>query len=669
MAVTDGIRAKPGFAFAIMAVVFVAVAGAAALLPGDAEAAAGSWSRADMVAARLVAAVDGAGATITVPLGVEIQLEPGWKTYWRSPGDAGLPPRLDWSGSANLAGVEIAWPAPSRFTLFGLETFGYERELVLPVTARRTDQAQPLEIKAGLDLLVCHDICVPVHFDLSLSLTAGPATPAPEAELIARHARRVPGDGAAVGLTVLEVRAAGTSAAPALEVEVTAREPFVSPDLFVESKPPMVFKAPELHFDRSDRHLTAQLALDQAGKAPPMMIGSLVTVTLVDGNRSIEATATIKVAASTAAVPDSGSPGLLSMLATALLGGLVLNLMPCVLPVLSLKLLSVMKHGGGSSRAVRADFLASAAGILFSFLVLALVMIGLKMAGAAVGWGIQFQQPLFLGAMALVVALFALNLWGLFEIPLPRFIADAAAADSCHPGKLAAPFMTGAFATLLATPCSAPFLGTAIGFALAREPLDILAVFAMLGLGLALPYLLVAAMPRLVTVLPRPGRWMLGLRRVLGLALAATALWLVSMLATQIVPTISAPGQAATADAEIWLPFDSEALRKHLAAGAVVLVDVTADWCLTCIANKRFVLDRPDITDRLRDVTKKIVAMRADWTRPDIMISHYLASFGRYGIPFNAVYGPGAPRGLALPELLSIAAVLEGLARARSDGT
>ena len=285
-------------------------------------------------------------------------------------------------------------------------------------------------------------------------------------------------------------------------------------------------------------------------------------------------------------------------------------------------------------------------------------MIALKAAGAAAGWGIQFQQPVFLALMTAVMAGFAANLWGLFEIPLPRAFAALAEGE----GRLAGPFFTGVLATLLATPCSAPFLGTAVGFALARGPEEILAVFLTLGIGLALPYLLVAALPRLATALPRPGRWMLTLRRLLGLALAGTALWLGWLLAVALhaVPAT----QTLQSETIRWHPFDPAAINVEVAAGHVVFVDVTADWCLTCLANQRLVLDRPEIAARLNDPAGRVLALRADWTRPDEAISRYLASFGRYGVPFNAVYGPGAPAGLPLPELLSREAVLDGLARA-----
>ncbi len=423
-------------------------------------------------------------------------------------------------------------------------------------------------------------------------------------------------------------------------------------------------------------------------------------MTLVDGERAMAGTV----------VPSQGSPAidlaaLWPMLLVALLGGLILNVMPCVLPVLSLKLVGALEHGERSLRAVRVGFLATAVGILLSFLALALAMVALTRAGVAVGWGMQFQEPFFLAAMVALLTLFAANLLGLYEVPLPRALADR--AGSAALGNVA----TGAFATLLATPCSAPFLGTALGFALAAGPVEIIAIFFALGIGFATPHLVVAAVPRLTRLLPRPGRWMLMLRRVLGVALAGTALWLIMVLAAEqgreaaalvgalmialiavfgrlsagairrvaaacllvaalAVPAVTtAPLAAADAAAGLWRPFDPAALGALVHDGRVVFVDVTADWCLTCKVNERLVLDNAAVRDRL--AAPGVIAMRADWTRPDAAIVAYLRRFGRYGIPFNAVYGPGAPAGVALPEILTTDAVRAALRQAaggRADG-
>ncbi|MBP2291946.1 protein-disulfide reductase DsbD family protein [Azospirillum rugosum] len=674
--------------------------------PGTGRAEGGAWTKAGPVEARLVSSVQGTGDLKTVPLGLELRLEPEWKTYWRSPGDAGFAPRLDWAGSANLARADIAYPAPQRFTVLGFETAGYHDEVLFPITAVPTEPGKPLDLSLNAEILVCSTICVPQAFKLDLSIPAGPAAPGPSANDIARAQSQVPGDGRASGLSITSVRAEGG----ALEVEVTARDPMVSPDLFVETDPPVSFPAPKRTFSDDDRRVRLRLDATDA-PADLNLAGRAMTLTLVDGDRSMETAAT-----AAAGLSGAASRGLAAMLSVALLGGLILNLMPCVLPVLSLKLLSIVQHGGRAPAAVRAGFLASAAGILVSFLALASALVAVKAAGGAVGWGIQFQQPLFLVFMVVLVTLFAANLWGLFEVPLPRAVADRLGGG--EGGSLGGQFATGAFATLLATPCSAPFLGTAVGFALAGGPADVFAIFAALGIGLALPYLLVAAFPRVARLLPRPGRWMVALRRVLGAALALTAVWLLSVLVVQVGevaamavavlmgglvaalwlarrlspatrwtgaalagllavvafvipaafgPSAGAAPSAVTEASTRWTPFAESAIRDHVAAGKLVFVDVTADWCITCQANKKLVLHRGEVARRLEDAG--LVAMRADWTRPDDGIARYLASHGRYGIPFNMVYGPGAPEGIALPELLTEGAVLEALDRARGrDG-
>jgi suppressor for copper-sensitivity B len=377
--------------------------------------------------------------------------------------------------------------------------------------------------------------------------------------------------------------------------------------------------------------------------------------------------------------------------------------MPCVLPVLSLKVLSVIGHGGGETRLVRHSFLVTASGILFSFLVLGGVTVLLQKLGMAVGWGLQFQQPMFLIFLVLLLTVFAANMWDLFEIQLPRFLADGINDAGYHP-KLAGDFAAGAFATLLATPCSAPFLGTAISFALGSGPRDIMIIFAALGTGMILPYLAIALFPSLATSLPKPGRWMVVLRRLLGGALAVTAIWLLWVLSAQISARFAAiagfcmlallllfgmrktnitrwivwfglfsftflalgltisgarmPKPPAEVE-RLWQPFSEMALAADLAEGKTVFVDVTADWCLTCKANKQFVLSQDVLAQRL--FHSDIIAMQADMTNPNPDITEFLRKYGRYGIPFNAAFGPGAPQGIVLPELLTPNVVTQAL--------
>jgi suppressor for copper-sensitivity B len=712
------------FRFFILAFVLVSLA---VVRPVAASGGASDWVETDQSAVRLIAASETAGETEELTFGLQIRLAEGWKTYWRSPGDAGYPAQIDWTGSENLAAADIVWPAPKRFSVLGLETVGYDTDVVLPVAVRPVQAGEGLHLKARVEYLVCEDICVPQHADLAVQLPSGPARPSQFAHLIARFVSRVPGTEASTGLFVVAADALGSPAEPVLAVRAQSAVPFVAPDVFVEGPEGLMFGAPQVRLEGGEKEggYAAILSVPISGIEflPGPLAASPVTLTLVDGARAVEQRLTVgeAVGATDAGsdvlsyrgpadralsqAPDGLSWGVI--LGLALLGGLILNLMPCVLPVLSIKLLGVVSHGGSDVRKVRLSFLASAAGILCSFLVLAGALATLKAMGAMVGWGMQFQQPWFLIAMTLVVSVFAGNLFGLFEIRLPRLIAEADERAG-HVGGLGGHFLTGALATLLATPCSAPFLGTAVGFALAQGTLEILAVLLAVGTGLAAPYLAVAMFPRLATRLPRPGPWMTVLRRVLGLALAVTAAWLVSVLAVQIgaagaaaigalaAATVGAIALGARASSGgttrvaaaavlvlvfasfaipqrpsldgnrnapgLWRTFNEQSIPDLVAAGHVVLVNVTADWCITCKVNETLVLSRGDVRESL--ASDGVVAMQADWTRPDPAISNYLARFGRYGIPFDAVYGPGLPEGEALPELLTAEIVIAALERA-----
>lgn len=386
-----------------------------------------------------------------------------------------------------------------------------------------------------------------------------------------------------------------------------------------------------------------------------------------------------------------GGHGLFAILLLGLLGGLILNAMPCVLPVLSLKVLGLVRSAGEGRAAVTRGALATTAGILVSFWALAGAAIGGRAAGAAVGWGVQFQQPVFVAALAVVMLLFSLNLWGMFEIRLPGFLARAGNAGM-HEG-LSGHFASGLFATLMATPCSAPFLGTALGFALSQGWQRILAVFTAVGVGMALPYIALAVAPGSARFLPKPGAWMDNLKRAMGFLLTAAIVWLLYVLSSQIDPVHlaffelgllalafaiwilhraggrrwwKAVGIVATAltlvfsasvvvraarpaaskassepagSAIAWQPFDEARALALARSGRLVFVDVTADWCFTCKANEHLVLDSTQVGDAFSRF--HVIAMRADWTNRSDKITRFLVAHGRYGIPFYILFRPG----------------------------
>ena len=690
-------------------------------LSSAAFAASGDWAVTDHTRLRLISQADAVGSGETLTLGLQFELDPHWKVYWRSPGDAGFPPSMTLDGSTNAESATLHWPRPERFSILGFETLGYTDAVVLPVTLALATPGEAVNLKAQVSYLACAEICIPYDAEIGISLPAGAATPSAEAHILNQFQVQVPGPGPAQGLNLdrVEFKADGPkSDTGVLYVTATSTTRFSAPDVFVEGPELLAFAKPRIGISGTGKLAVLEIPFEGLSFLKAPFEDTDLTLTLVDEQRGAEFSGAQATPASTdtLALADDlpkglpAGPPLLAMLGLALLGGVILNLMPCVLPVLSIKLLGVVSHGGGSPRTVRMSFLASAAGIVSSFVALAAVLIALKSTGLAIGWGIQFQHPWFLVAMALVVTLFACNLWGFFEVHLPQGVAQIGAQET-HVRGLGGHFMTGALATLLATPCSAPFLGTAVGFALARGSGEIFAIFAVLGVGLALPYLVVALAPTLATRMPKPGRWMVILRRILGFALAGTAVWLVSILAAQVsdvaaaliaaimttvavmlyihkrlhhrygrldwvavavlaalafaVPDTIRNGTDTQEPADIaglWQPFDLRAIEGLVADGKVVVVDVTADWCITCLVNKGAVLNRGPVLERLKG--PDTVAMKADWTRPDEAISRYLASFGRYGIPFNAVYGPGAPDGIALPELLTNDAVLNAMDQA-----
>lgn len=693
---------------AVSLVLFVAFV----LLTLPSHAMSGRWADNDQASVRLVSAVDAVGEVENLQFGMEFQLQPGWKIYWRSPGDAGLPPVPDWSQSDNVSAVDMEWPLPVRFELFGLQTFGYEETVVFPLSVKPENPGHSVSLSGTVSYLVCKEICIPHQADIALGLPVGPSNASAKTHSIGQYIAKVPRSPASTGLRVqASAIQAQSDESVVLQVAVLDDQPLGSLELLVEGPEGSYFDAPTVSYniDRTEAVLSAA----GGGVTQEQLAAVGVTVTIAEDNQAIETSITPEIGvlpyrtseATGQHTEDVGFVVPLAIFGLALLGGLILNLMPCVLPVLSLKLLSLIKHGGGDRRAVRVGFLASSAGIVTFFLILGAGLAGLKAAGATIGWGIQFQQPAFLAFMIAILTMFAANMFGVFEFMLPRFIADKAATPGRGNG-LSGHFLTGAFVALLATPCTAPFLGTAVGFALSRGTVEILTIFFALGLGLAGPYLAVAAFPKVATRLPTPGPWMIKVKMVMGLAIAGTALWLATVLAAQatmevavivgvlsmleaivlgvrrlegsrlgrvsvpvvillVASAIAVPvikgdvgysRPVSVAEGSQWVPFDEAAIPTFVADGKIVFVDVTADWCITCQFNKARVLDTEPVASMLVD--DGVVAMKADWTNPDPIIAAFLQRHGRYGIPFNIVYGPSAPDGIPLPELLGEDAVL-----------
>lgn len=607
-----------------------------------------------------------------------VELKPGWKTYWRSPGEGGVAPKISWPDGVTDS---WSWPVPSRFDISGMTTQGYHDKVTIPITL---DGVRGDTLDGMLTLSTCSNVCLltdyPLHLDFTQAADEGFRS------AFDRAMRAVPGT-SGVSADLSAWLSDGN-----LVVTGTTDGKWDNPGIYFDPLEGDILPGePVIKHDGNTLRVTVPVT-DEWGDKPASLKGKALSFVLTNGDRAQQTTMTVGTSPGETSVAD----GIGKMVLFALLGGLILNLMPCVLPVMGMKLNSIL-HAGSDSRTIRLRFLATSAGIVTSFMLLAAMVTALKLAGASLGWGIQFQNPWFIGLMVAVTFLFALNLFGTFEMLLPS--AAAGRLATAGGTGIGGSFCEGMFATLLATPCSAPFLGTAVAFALGAPLHALWLIFLMLGLGMSLPWLFVALVPKTALLLPKPGRWMNTLKVVLGLMMLASSFWLATLLSlhlgdrvTQVVllmlvavtlalfamkrqtasplfwlvvialsgfggyqvrGLLNAPPDASalnTAQAIPWQPLSEEAIGQALAQGKRVFVDISADWCVTCKVNEHRVLNQPEIVAALRQ--PDVVALRGDWSQPSALIAAFLAKRNRYAIPFNAVYGPGLPDGEILSPLL-----------------
>lgn len=679
--------------------------------PTSATAAPGAVVTTPQVRAELVAhAPEGVAPGKPLLLGLKIDHQPHWHTYWKNPGDSGLPTSFEWTLPAGVAAGEIEWPTPSRLPIGPLMNYGYEGTLLLPVavTVPADFRGESLAVALRADWLVCKDVCIPEGGDFTLTVPARAATAghgalfaaardaAPRALVAARASAALEGD-------ALVVKVAGLPAA--WQGRELAFFPETGGVIAHAAKPQTAWSGGEW---------TARVPLDpQRSEGPAVLPAVLVTAGEPAGLRVEVAVSTPWPAAAAAAPlpalgdavvtpPPTPAIGLGVALLFALVGGALLNLMPCVFPVLSLKVLGFAHHAG-DRRQLLAGGLAYTAGVVLSFVALAALLLALRAGGEQLGWGFQLQSPAFVAALAALFTLIGLNLAGLFEFGsvLP---SSWAAARARHP--LADSALTGVLAVAVASPCTAPFMGASLGLAITLPTAEALAVFAALGLGMALPYLAASAWPAVARALPRPGAWMAHFRSLMAFPMFATVVWLVWVLGQQVgidgaaallgllvalafvawalgSPTLgrrargafgalsvlllagalawalpslrqdalAQPGAAASVD-EAWQPWSAERVAAALAEGRPVFVDFTAAWCVTCQFNKRTTL--ADERVKAAFAGRDVLLLRADWTRRDAAISAELSRLGRSGVPVYALYAPGAAGPRLLSEILSV---------------
>ncbi|UJF18237.1 thioredoxin family protein [Vibrio sp. SS-MA-C1-2] len=636
--------------------------------------------------------------TNTLNAVIDVELDNEWKTYWRTPGEGGISPSLAWQASSNVAAINWLWPIPKYYEQLGLMTLGYKHEVVYPLQVQVDDLNTATKVEGVLTLPTCTDICVLTDYPFSLDLPPANQlnTNSDTFFLYQKALSKVP-----VSSNQTKVEAASFDKnSQKLQVKLTNDKVWENPQILIDGKDVEddSFLQPDIKIEGTE--LTATFAVTNwLGEAE--LVGKNVQITVSDNQFNRELSAQIDGAPFVIQKDSS----IIKLLFFALIGGLILNVMPCVLPVIGLKINTILLNNNKSSRLVRMQFLASAAGIIFSFWLLSAGLIAIKLTGNVIGWGIQFQSPIFLAFMLIITVLFTANLFGIFEIQLPgRFSTSIANKGG---DSVVGYFVQGMFATLLATPCSAPFLGTAVGFALTSNILTMFAIFTFLGLGMALPWLLLAIFPKSIAILPKPGAWMNKVKLFFGLMMFATTLWLLSLLTIHIGTAatigllvaliviffgllIKKQGVRAAAilfsslvliggcgffvasmtsehwstpivDELEWQPLQEQSIQQYVAEGKTVFVDVTADWCITCKANKLGVILQDPVNSRLQD--QNMILMKGDWTRPSEKITNFLKKHNSAGVPLNIVYGPKYPNGITLPVILTDKDVLTAIDR------
>ena len=661
------------------------------------------------VVASLVSSNDSAAPGETIDLALRTILDPGWHTYWRNPGDSGEPVQLDWQLPEGWETGEITWPLPMTLPTGPIINYGFEGAPLFPVSVSVPETAEPGTIQTlTLDFyyLVCADICIPENGSASIDMPIGESVKDDRWDVLIQDAVNTSPKPAPISAAInQEAEEAVLTLADLPEGDFS--ESYFFPfdqGIVAHSEPQTVAKgengieirvASEYGWDNGlPDQISGVLSYQQNG----VRTGSEINVTVGESLDIGQG-----ASAGDAAAVGAGSFTLIGAIFGALLGGLILNLMPCVFPVISMKALSIAKTAHGERAVIRREAWAYTAGVLATFLVLTILLIALKAAGSEIGWGFQLQSPLVVAGLALLIFAVGLNLLGVFEFGTSFQNTGSSLTTK---GGVRGSFFTGLLAVIVATPCTAPFMAGAIGYAVAQPVAVTVAVFLALAIGFALPFLLIAYVPRLLKVLPKPGPWMVRFKELLAFPMFAAAIWLVWVVSLQagsmgLLKVLSAmlllalavwafkssknsikslavlvgvlalfviisirPGSATTVDLtqEAW---STERVDELRAEGRPVFVDFTAAWCVTCKVNETLVLEKDKTKQLFLDTNTAFLV--ADWTNKDDEIAQELERYGRAGVPLYLVFpsGDNSVSAEVLPQVLTYDVVKEAIERAK----
>jgi thiol:disulfide interchange protein/DsbC/DsbD-like thiol-disulfide interchange protein len=708
-----------------MARVFALLLALALAGPAFAQSPASAVVQTDNVRAELVADVSAVKAGEPFWVGLRQTIRPKWHTYWKNPGESGLPTEITWALPPGAKADPIVWPAPTLFDVGGITNYGFKDQAMLLVRITPpADLAGPLKLAAEANWLVCEDVCIPEDgkFELTLPSAAAVAPAPPEIRALFEQARRtIPTESpwpARYGIS--------KAGDPTLVVEAKGLKPETISNVYffpAEWGPVATMARQNARVDASGIHIPLRRG-DAKVAMPTTLMGTLVlTEKTADG--SVRQAFDVSAKLDPSFVPAGGSASLagasgaenlslMQALLFALLGGLILNLMPCVFPVLAMKAAAFARLAGHGSAEMRRDGLAYTAGVLVSFAAMAAIVIAIRASVGDVSWGFQFQSPVFSLLIAYLFFVVGLNLSGVFEVG--SRLAGVGQGLVSRGGTTGA-FFTGVLAVIVATPCTAPFMAAALGFALSQPAPATVAVLLAMGLGLALPYLALSLTPALQRLMPRPGPWMDRLRQFLAFPMYASAVWMIWVLTQQTgadgvlyalggmvliafaiwllragspapagtwirrgvaavavllalavtVKLQDGPATAASASGtpsagvsfEGWERFSRVRMDEAVAAGKPVFVDFTAAWCITCLVNERVALETPAARKAFEQAG--VVKLKGDWTNRDAEITAVLKELGRAGVPLYLLWAPGADRPKILPQVLTESLVLSEL--------
>ncbi len=616
-----------------------------------------------------------------ITIGLEYQMQPGWKTYWKSPGDGGFAQNISWENSSNISDVKILWPTPIKFEILGLTSLGYQDNVTFPLEIEIENEFQDINLDLHVNYLICKEICIPGDARIFLDIPAGEKkindnyfdveqalSKLPEKDFSRTYLKNI-------NANVLEGENLST-----IRLQIESEKIFFNPEIFLHTPFGLPVVQHTISYSANNKLITAEFDFNKKLISEDSFP---LEVVLKDVNHNFEHLLSAQI---TKDISNSTMNTFIFYILISLLAGLILNVMPCVFPILSIKLMSVFTVDQGTARV---SFLTVALGIVSSFFLLGVCFLVLQYFNFSIAWGMQFQKPYFLIFITLIIFLFMMNMFGQFQINLPQNFSNIAFAGLGNKSFFK-DFFNGFFATLMATPCSAPFVGTAITAAFTQNYITGMSIFLFMGIGMASPYLLIALFPKLVNFLPKPGIWMIYVKYFLGLLLLATVVWLSNILlnffniyflvislfvllvityrrkfplfkntitiASIIFIFFSTSLQifqqhSSSAEEKDWVSFFTVDIDQLVAQDKIIFLDITADWCATCQFNKINVLNSDNIIKQFKE--NNITLIRADWTKPNERVNLFLEKYDRFGIPFNAFFSKKFPDGILLSELLS----------------